>query len=70
MNRDKEFRRNAAEAQKRADRAKSDEDRASWLRIAQGWLSLISGRGQTEDEAFEERSRTAGTGQDRSNESH
>jgi hypothetical protein len=51
MTSDDEYRRQAADAQKQADRARNDEDRASWLHIAQGWLSLI--RKPTAEEAFD-----------------
>jgi hypothetical protein len=48
-----EYRRLAADAQRQADRARNDDDRASWLRIAQGWLSMIRKRGMTSQEAFD-----------------
>ena len=41
MSSDNEYRRQAAEAEKMAQRAKTDYDREAWLRIAQGWMSLI-----------------------------
>jgi hypothetical protein len=41
MDRDDEYRRQAAEAQSWADRTVSHSDKAAWLRIAQGWLSLV-----------------------------
>jgi hypothetical protein len=46
---DDEFRRNAADAQAWADKAKTEDERAEWLRIAQGWLGMI--RNPTEAEA-------------------
>jgi hypothetical protein len=49
-----EYRRNAAEAQRQADRAISEVDRASWLRVAQGWLSLLKKPPRTVEEAFDE----------------
>jgi hypothetical protein len=75
MDNDDEYRRNAAEAQRWADRAKSDLDRASWLRVAQGWLSLIRSRPQsaeekTEEEAFDAKVKARGTGQESSEGSH
>jgi hypothetical protein len=36
MNKDEEYRRQAAEAEKQARSAKFDSDRESWLRISQG----------------------------------
>lgn len=41
MNSNSEYRRQAADAEKMARQAKTDHDREAWLRIAQGWLSLI-----------------------------
>ena len=35
------YQRDADEALQRALTARSDEDRASWLRVAQGWLQMI-----------------------------
>jgi hypothetical protein len=35
------FRREAAEAERRAQIAKSESDREVWMRIARDWLSLI-----------------------------
>ena len=70
MSGDDEFRKRAAEAQDWADKAKSEEDRAAWLRVVHGWLSLIKNRPTTADESFEERSAAEGTGQERSKGSH
>jgi hypothetical protein len=55
------YRREAADAQDRADRARTDEDRAAWLRIAQSWLGLIKLTGEEQD--FETRLETQGTHQ-------
>ncbi|BBB97220.1 hypothetical protein BE61_26530 [Bradyrhizobium elkanii USDA 61] len=45
---------------RQADKAISDDDR---LRVAQGWLGLLRRRPQSEQEAFEARSKAEGTGQ-------
>jgi hypothetical protein len=58
MSNDDEYRRQAAAAEKQARLAKFDSDRESWLRIAQGWLSLLSMRPQSEDEAFSAQSKS------------
>jgi hypothetical protein len=50
MNGDDEYRRQAEEAEKQARAAKSDLDRESWMRIAQGWRSLIRKRPQSDDD--------------------
>lgn len=70
MSNDDEYRRQAAAAEKQARLAKFDSDRESWLRIAQGWLSLLSMRPQSEDEAFSAQSKADGTGQDGSESSN
>jgi hypothetical protein len=59
-----EYRQHAAEAQKMADRARNDDDRASWLRVAQGWLGLLRRRPQTDQEAFDRAVSEQGTGQE------
>ena len=69
MDRDEEYRRQAADAQALADRAKNTRDRAAWLRIAQSWLDLI-GRKQTLADAFNDETETKGTGQEPSSSTH
>jgi hypothetical protein len=59
-------RRNAVEAQRQADRANNEIDRASWLRLVQGWLSLLPKRPQNDQEAFDQEVADKGTGQDES----
>ena len=61
-----EYRRKAAEAQDAADRARNEMDRAAWLRLAQGWLSLLSKRPQTDQETFDQQVAEKGTGQEQS----
>jgi hypothetical protein len=56
------YRREAADAQRHADRARSESDRAAWLRIAQSWLSLIEAT--TDAGRFEHRAQVEGTHQD------
>jgi hypothetical protein len=70
MNKDDEYRRNAAEAQEWADKAKTDSDRAAWLRVVQGWLGLLRKRPQSEEESFDDTIRARGTRQDDSERSH
>ena len=43
-NRLNDYRRYSREAEEQAAKAIRDHDRASWLRIAQAWLSLIPRR--------------------------
>ena len=71
MNRDEdEYRQQAADAERQAQSAKSDLDRAAWLRIAQGWLSLLRRRPESDEEAFHAQTRAKGTGQDDSESSN
>jgi hypothetical protein len=69
MNRNDEYRRNAAVAQEQADKCVSDLDRESWLRVAQGWLGLIRTR-PTASEKFEAAAAEQGTKQENSESSH
>jgi hypothetical protein len=71
MNKDhEEYRRQAADAERQAQSAKNDLDRAAWLRIAQGWLSLLRRRPQNDEEAFDAQTKAKGTGQDDSQSSN
>jgi hypothetical protein len=66
-----EYRRNAADAQREADRARNDLDRAAWLRVAQGWLSLLTTHlERPAQEAFDQSAADKGTRQDESKSSH
>ncbi|MEA2821998.1 MAG: hypothetical protein QOJ86_4002 [Bradyrhizobium sp.] len=51
-NEDDEFRRQAADAEKQAQASRSDIDREAWLRIAQGWMSLLRKRPQSDEAVF------------------
>ncbi len=68
MTDDDDHRAEAAHAQKMADRSISDIDKASWLRIAQGWLSLIRhsepSTERSAQERFDDENRERGTRQD------
>ena len=52
MNKEDEYLREAEEAHKWAQRAKTERAKATWLRIAASWLTLIRGL-SVEKEAFE-----------------
>jgi hypothetical protein len=41
MSKFEEYRRNAEEAQRQADQANSNEIRAAWVQLVQGWLALL-----------------------------
>jgi hypothetical protein len=64
MSSDDEYRKQAAEAEKQARHTHSDRDRESWLRIAQGWMSLLRRRAQSDEQDFDAESKAKGTGQD------
>jgi hypothetical protein len=59
-----QYRRYSREAEEQAERAIRDEDRASWLRIAQSWLRLIPRRGRADIERFDAQADDKGTHQD------
>jgi hypothetical protein len=63
MSKDEEYRRQAADAEKQAMLAKFDTDREAWLRIAQGWMSLLRKRPQSAEETFDAQTNAQGTGQ-------
>jgi hypothetical protein len=65
-----EYRRYAEHAQKEADRSRNELDRASWLRVAQGWLSLLKRPARTAQEAFDDLATDKSTGQGESKSSH
>jgi len=71
MDRDDEYRKQASDAQQMADKAKSPLDRESWLRVVQGWLSLIRGPGRrVAEQNFDDQVTDKGTGQPDSDERH
>jgi hypothetical protein len=51
MNRDDEYREQAAEAERQARLAMNEIDRAAWQKVAQGWLSLLRKRPQSDDDS-------------------
>jgi hypothetical protein len=52
VNRDDEFRRNAAEAEQRARWARTDDERDNWLLLAEGWLGLFGEGREADEEPF------------------
>jgi hypothetical protein len=57
MNRDEEYRRQAEDAENHARHATNDVDRAAWKRVAEGWLSLLRKRPQSEEATLKPRSK-------------
>jgi hypothetical protein len=70
MTSDDEFRRQASDAEKQALSAPTDYDREAWLRIAQGWMSLLKRRPLTDEDAFEARSSAIKTSDNDSDTTH
>ena len=72
MSKQDEYRRNAALAQGWADKAKTDEDRAAWLRVVEGWLSLLRTKPAWlgDQQKFENTAQARGTGQEPSDRTH
>jgi hypothetical protein len=53
MSKFEQYRRNAEEAKREADRATSDEIRTAWLQLVQGWLALLPKRDLSRKQAFD-----------------
>jgi hypothetical protein len=51
MSNDDEYRRQAAYAEKQSQLARNEMDRDSWLRIAQGYMSLLRKRPHSHDDS-------------------
>ncbi len=65
-----EYRRQSAYCEEMAERARSPEVRADWLRLAAKWLILIPHRETTATERFDTMLHDKGTHQKDSNSSH
>ena len=63
------YRANAADAQREANRTTNSEDKASWLRLVEGWLSLLPRGKRSASENFDDETTSKSTGQDISKES-
>ncbi len=70
MSTDDYYREQAKDAEDFADRAISPVDKASWLRIAQGWMRLVARPLGTPSQYFDEETKKRGTGQEDSGASH
>jgi hypothetical protein len=51
MSNDDEYRRQAAYAEKQSQLARNEMDRESWLRIAEGYMSLLRKRPHGQDDS-------------------
>lgn len=54
---DDHYKRQADRALQMAERAVGEDTRAEWLRVAQGWLSLIEHSKPTPEQAFDDEAR-------------
>jgi hypothetical protein len=70
MDRDDEYRLNAARAQQSALRARTDDERANWLRLAEGWLGLLRKRPEIDEEALDIKTAAQKNGRDDSESWH
>jgi hypothetical protein len=57
------YRKQAAEAEAQAKRAKNPADKAAWLRLVSDWLSLLPKSAHNRREQFDEHVRAEGTHQ-------
>ena len=57
------YRKQAAEAEAQARRAKHPDDKAAWLRLVQDWLNLLPKAATTDVQRFDEQARADGTHQ-------
>jgi hypothetical protein len=70
MDKHNEYRKRAAEAQAMADQTRNDDDKQSWLRIAQSYLEMLPKAKQTAEQRFDAQTKARGTGQNDSESSH
>jgi len=66
-----QFQRNAQEAMDEADKARSSQERSSWLQIASSWLDMLA-RHQTtpQEDRFDDEADRRGTRQTQSDATH
>ena len=70
MSKSDEYWANAAECQRMADLSLSDDNRESWLRIAESWLRMAVGSEWSRVAAFDAEHAVRGTGQEESTSPH
>jgi hypothetical protein len=72
MDRYNEYRKRAHEAQALAEQTKNATDKSTWLRIAQSWMDMLPTpkESQSAEQLFDAGSKSKGTGQPDSQESH
>jgi hypothetical protein len=66
----REYRNNAEEAERQARLAKNDTDKAYWLSLMAGWLSLLPKPEPTEEERFDQHAEEVSTHQEKSASTH
>ena len=70
MSRSEEYRANAAECQRMADRTRNEADKRGWLKMAASWLRMIRQPKVTVSEKFEAEVSQTSTGHTKSDASH
>lgn len=70
MSKSDEYRANAYECQRMADRTADDAEKVQWLRLAQSWLRMLSRSGSSQADADRGEQAGGGTGQGDSQSSH
>jgi len=70
LNRDDDYRKQAAAAVDAASKAANEEEKASWLRLAQSWLMMIRRPNKAASDKFDEAEAKLGTHQKRSEAEH
>lgn len=70
MSKSDEYRANAAECERMAQRTKRPDDRATWLKMAADWLRMIPQPRRSASDKFDAAERAQGTGQDKSTLEH
>jgi hypothetical protein len=65
-----EYRANAEECQKMARLATNPSEKVTWLEMAADWLRMIPKAKRSTSEKFDDRTRAATTGQERSDAEH
>jgi hypothetical protein len=59
MSSDDVYRQHAAEAERQAQLARNDLDRAAWLRVADGWRAFLEGAPRATRRTFDAQSKGA-----------
>jgi hypothetical protein len=70
MTKSDEYRANAHECQRMADRTVNNAEKVQWLRLAQSWLRMLQRTDTSKADSFRGEEDARGTGQEDSHSSH